>query len=311
MKLDSPSRHTSFYESFSDLIFAVMAIFVLLMLIFLTLIKPEASQDELEGALNDLQQLQDALHKTEAERDNARKQVDELVKSTLDSQSSIHSKGLELIIAIDVTGSMDDALGHLIETIRTITVVLPAISPTFRLGVIAYAQDNSGRIPNGLQIFDVKQIFAEQKDGGRSLQAINQYMGGLSRGVIAPVDRAILEGLKMFSRPDRFDGYQALMVIGDVGPYETGDGYKVEPEEKVIEGNVLKAMKNWTAQDKDRSVVSLYSAATPGSDATEKEKMSYDFFRKLAAESGQPDNFSQNPGKMLGYLLTAIIKDND
>lgn len=289
----------------------MMAIFVLLMLIFLALVKPEASQDDLKEALSDLQQLQDALIKTEVERDNAREQLDELIKSTLDSQSPFHSKGLELIIAIDVTGSMDDAFGHLIETIRTITVVLPAISPTFRIGVIAYGQDNSGRIPNGLQVFEVRQIFSEQRDGGRSLKAISQYMGNLSRGVMAPVDRAILESINMFSGPGSFDGYQALMVIGDVGPYETGDGYKVEPQEKVIEANVLKAIKNWVSQDENRSVVSLYSADTPGNDATEKVKMSYDFFRKLATESGQPENFSQNTGKMLGYLLNAIIKDND
>lgn len=311
MKLDSPSRYTSFYESFSDLIFAVMAIFVLLMLVFLALIKPDASQDELEGALNNLQQLQVALNKTEAERDNARKQLDELVKSTLASQNQIHSKGLELIIAIDVTGSMDETLGHLIETIHTITGVLPAISPMFRLGVIAYAEDNSGRIPNGLQVFEIRQIFAKQKDGGRSLKAINQYMDGLSRGVFAPVDRAILQGIKMFSESGTFDGYQVLMVIGDVGPYETGDGYKVEPHEKVVEASVLKTINNWTAQDKYRSVISLYSAVTPGSDATEKVKMSYEFFRKLAAESDHPENFSQNSGKMLGYLLNAIIKDSD
>lgn len=311
MKIDSPTRFTSFYESFSDLIFGVMAILVLLMLIFLSLVRPGDNKAELEGAMEEIQQLENALRQSEAEKDAARDQLEELTKTMVEAKNSVHSKGLELIIAIDVSGSMDDALSHLIETIRTMTVVLPAISPKFRLGVIAYAKNNAELIPNGLQVFGARQIFAEHKDGGKSLKAINQFMSKLSRGVMAPVDKAIYEGIKMFSEPGRFDGYQAIMIIGDVGPYETGDGYRIEPDERIIETDVINAMKNWVSQDENRSIVSLYSAATPRSGASEKAKSSYEFFRKLAAESGQPENFSQNSGKMLGYLLNAIIKNDE
>lgn len=51
MKLESPSRFTSFYESFSDLIFGTMAIFVLLMILFLALIKPTENTEELKSQL--------------------------------------------------------------------------------------------------------------------------------------------------------------------------------------------------------------------------------------------------------------------
>lgn len=311
MKLDSPTRFTSFYESFSDLIFGVMAILVLLTLIFLSLVKPGGSKVELERVAAEVQQLENALRQSEAEKAVARDQLEELTKAIVEAQNSIHSKGLELIIAIDVSGSMDDALGHLIETIRTMTAVIPAISPEFRLGVVAYAKDNAGLIPNGLQVFEVRQIFAEHKDGGKSLKAIKQFMSNLSRGVMAPVDKAILEGIKMASAPGLFDGYQAFMVIGDVGPYETGDGYRIEPDERAIEVDVINAMTDWVSQHENRSIVSLYSAVTPGSEASEKTKSSYQFFRKLAAEAGQPENFSQNSGKMLGYLLNAIIKNEE
>lgn len=311
MKIDSPTRFTSFYESFSDLIFGVMAILVLLVIIFLSLLKPEVSKAELEGAMEEIQQLENALRQSETEKEAARDQLEELTKTMVEAQNSVHSKGLELIITIDVSGSMDDALSHLIETIRTMTVVLPAISPEFRLGIIAYAKDSAELIPNGLQIFRVRQIFAEHKDGGKSLKAINQFMSKLSRGVMAPVDKAIHEGIKMSSVPGRFDGYQAFMVIGDVGPYETGDGYRIESDERIIEADVINAMKDWVSQDENRSILSFYSAATPGNGASEKAKSSYEFFRKLAAEPGQPENFSQNSGKMLGYLLNAIIKNDE
>ncbi len=50
MKLVTPNRGSSFYESFSDLIFGTMAILVLLMIVFLTMINQADAQkrEELE-----------------------------------------------------------------------------------------------------------------------------------------------------------------------------------------------------------------------------------------------------------------------
>ena len=123
MKLESPSRFTSFYESFSDLIFGTMAIFVLLMLVFLALVQPPPNQgQELKEAQEQLESLQSELQKSEFEKEKAREQLEEMLKAMAESEDSIQSKGLELIVAFDVSGSMDDALGHLVETIKTISI---------------------------------------------------------------------------------------------------------------------------------------------------------------------------------------------
>lgn len=41
----------------------------------------------------------------------------------------------------------------------------------------------------------------------------------------------------------------------------------------------------------------------------EKTQASREFFRRIAAQAGQEANFTENPGKMLAYLLTAIVPD--
>nr|WP_281722620.1 hypothetical protein [Nitrosomonas nitrosa] len=87
MKLDSPSRFTSFYESFSDLIFGTMAIFVLLMLLFLALIKPTENAEELkkqlEAKASENQDLSKQIRDLESQNSDLESQ-----NSNLESQNS-------------------------------------------------------------------------------------------------------------------------------------------------------------------------------------------------------------------------------
>lgn len=315
MKLDSPSRFTSFYESFSDLIFATMAIFVLLMVIFLSLIKPtenvDAIKQELGQAKAELAEVQQALQESEFEKEKAREQLEEITKALTDIESAIQSQGLELIVVVDVSGSMSDALGHLEETIRTISKVLPKVAPEFRIGVVAYAI--SDKVPNGLQVFPAQQIFPEHKDGGRSLAMINSFIDKLVRGGLAPVDRAFLTALDMSEQSaSQFEGSQTIMLLGDVGPYESpnGDWTRVEQYERQAERQLLQQISRWVGDRDKRSIISLYSGKPVNNRSSGKDQASYNFFRQVAVAADQPKNFTQNPGKMLAYLLTAIVKED-
>jgi hypothetical protein len=54
--------------------------------------------------------------------------------------------------------------------------------------------------------------------------------------------------------------------------------------------------------------VSLFSGAGQAS-YQHKHQLSRDFFSNLASEAGQQENFTENPGKMLAYLLMAIVTE--
>ncbi len=317
MKLESPSRFTSFYESFSDLIFATMAIFVLLMTIFLTLIQSSGSEGDLKEMLQDVEkrvvEQSEQIAKAEFERDKAREQLQELTEQLTKLEDSVKAQGLELVIAVDVSGSMGEALGHLVETITTIGKVLPKITPEFRVGIVAYRQGPDDRTP--LKIFPPHRIVVDSKDGGRSFAKISNFLQGLkaSNG-IAPVGMAVDKAIGILSSSNAYDGYQIFLLLGDVGPYE----YSLEDlffsqQKKRHEAPIIRKIASWVKGSDKRRVISLFSGATPEPSWPQgyhiRHKESLRFFREVAAKSGQPDNFTQNPGKMLAYLLTAIVKN--
>lgn len=319
MKLESPSRSTSFYESFSDLIFGTMAIFVLLMLVFLALVQPPATNQDTEEMLaqaeaqleeqkEDINQLQAQLKKSEFQTNVVRKQLEEMMKAMAESENSVHSKGLELIVAFDVSGSMDNALAHLFETIKTISIVLPTIAPEYRLGMIGYAYDDNGKLPDGLQIFPIRNIFPEQKDSGRSISSINNFLTNVIRGRIAPTDRALLKAMEMSSQPKEFDGFQVIMLLGDAGPYEYGELNILEENEIQSGKAVTERVKNWASASDNRRIISYYSAERPQYNYHPVIKAGYEFFKELPKAAGQPENFIEDTGKMLAKLLEAIVK---
>lgn len=280
----------------------------------MVLVRPADNSGELKAQLEQTQEMlkktQEELSESEVKKETAQEQLDEMTEQILKHESSVQSKGLELIIAVDVSGSMENALGHLVETIRTLTTVLPRITSELRIGVVAYVDAYSG----GLEVFNTRQIFAEHKDNGSSLRDINNFMLKLKAvSGYARIDKAINYSMSITSSLSEFDGYQAIMIIGDVGPYETeiGDWASVEQHERQIERKIFEDINQWANSSDNRSFISLYSGASPDNNSPEKLKSSYNFFRDAAHSAGQPENFTQNAAKMLPTLLDSIIKDNN
>lgn len=301
VKLTAPNRSTSFYESFSDLIFATMAIFVLLMTVFLVLVNSPADDS----------QLQEQLEKTQAQLERARVQMEETVKSTKELQDAVQAKELELVIAVDVTGSMTEALGDLVETIVTIGKSMPSISPKVSIGVVAYGQHE----PRGqaLRVFTKTEIKRQAIDNGQSFESLKNYMQSLSaQGGIAPIDTAIMNALGMFSS-EEFSGYQILLVLGDVGPYEQSfNDLSYDSSERAIEQRIFRSLKQWNATGERKTMVSLFSGEDSHSGVDRRKYLeSLRFFKQMAISIGAEENFTQNRGKMLAYLLNAIVQQSD
>lgn len=315
MKLESPSRFTSFYESFSDLIFATMAIFVLLLTVFLTMINPEGSQDQLEQKLEQAEKMvieqSEKLSQAKFERDNAREQLEQLTSELAKHEESVQAQGLELVIAVDVSGSMGQALGHLVETITTISKTMPIISPDYRVGVVAYRDGPNDSKP--YDDFPLLQIQPERKDGGNSFNRISSFLQGLkaSNGS-APIGLAVDKAIDMMSSSQEYDGYQVFLLLGDVGPYENNlNDMWFSQAKKRHEKEITNKIASWVQATEKRRVISMFSGTTPDPSWQREYHVNYReslrFFKEVATASGQPENFTQNPGKMLAYLLNAIV----
>ena len=286
MQFNPPQCATSFYESFSDLIFATMAIFVLLMIIFLTLVQISEAKTQEE-----LEQKQEAL----AQAKKAEEQLKELTKTVMDLRGQLKTRSLEIVIAVDVTGSMQEEITHLKATIDTIASAMPSIT-SLKIGIVAYGFVNK----QPLKVFPLAQIQAQEKDGGASFETLKDFMGSLSaKGSGAPVRQATKTALSMLTSSSDGTG-QIFMLLGDVGPYEllkqTGD------TEASAENEMFSMVSAWHSSNEARKVISLYSAEGQHTNARNRR-----FFEELSVSAGKNGYFTDHAAKMLAFILKASL----
>ena len=286
MKLNTPPSFTSFYESFSDLIFATMAIFALLMIIFATQVRPEIiSQEDLE--------------KLQQENEELQQNLDEAVKT----------RGLELVVAIDASGSMGQALNELKNAILFIGEALPLVSPDFKLGVVVYRDK--------VTTFPLTRIRAEKEDNGASFKRLRNWTKNL-KPIGSPVDvyQAVDVSMSMLTKNANADTKQTFMLIGDMGPYESwinkqkgtvnmGRGGK----EVTLEDRIVARVKSWIDNSENAGVVVLYTGSSQirGYDYNWNQKTTVPFFKRIAELAGENGRYADETRKLSVYLLEGIL----
>ncbi len=271
MKFDSPPRFTSFYESFSDLIFATLAIFVLIIMIIAVQVK---------------------------------------------SEDVVEVQSLELVIAVDGSGSMGEPLNHLKETIITLSKIMPKVSVDFRIGIVIYRYELADDvIKNSLEnTYPIKQIHTD--DGGVSFNDLRKWINkNLGKPINGPaeVEDALYKAIEMLSNSPKQDSQQILMLLGDQGPYEDPEiplvDWKYGESEKGIEEDLYQRVKKWVNGSSKKRVVSIYTGEGLEPPVLELEGPTKAFFSEIAINGGSIENYSKNPGKMLAFLLEAILKE--
>ena len=311
MKLDSANSSTSFYETFSDLIFATMAIFVLLMIIFIVQVNLAKGLEELEALIKkEVATLKQAKNKLSA----SKKHLEKLKKS----EQSLQQYNLELVIAVDTTGSMQRELDQLSETIGLIGRVLPQIANKVKIGVVAYRRDEQEKLR--IKTFKLQTIKPEDADNKRSFRRLHNFVRYLkAKTGSAPVELAMDQALKMFSNADHFTGHQAFMLLGDVGPYE--DKYRdqvIDKRNRQQANAMVNQLEIWAKQQLHRNVLILFSGKDEiaktlklqGAQGVQHRKFvqSSHFFKRLATAAGQPEAYTTNSADMIPRLLSAILK---
>lgn len=272
MNISPPEKSNSFYESFSDLIFATMAIFVLIMIVLLVQIQP----------------IEESSASTEP--------VEEAVEEDV-----IEVKALELVIAVDGTGSMAQPLKLLENAINSVAEAIPLATAQFRIGIVLYRQD--------LEVFQLRQIKPAEQDNGISLRSVTSFTSDFAPiSSPANVAGAIDRSLAMFSDSS---SRKSLMLLGDTGPYETvqrtADGARVEvncrrPDAEAAAYSKIKRLKE-TARPTIFTLFAASEQAHPCRQTTVR------FFNELAALGNDGSEFSDDLSKIMVFLLKAALKD--
>lgn len=304
MKITQSVSKTSFYETFSDLIFATLAIFVLLMSVFLVQVNVETGLDEL------LKEIETQSAKRDAEEQRLASRKEELNKLEQQAQS-LAQYNFEVVIAVDTTGSMQLELDRLTETIALIARVLPQIADSAKIGVVAYRKNEQDQLD--IKEFPLQQILPEEQDNGRSLRQISRFISNLrAQPGSAPLERAIDRALRMFTSPNLFTGHQTFMLLGDVGPYE--DRYRdqaIDAVNRQQEQSIIAQLKNWKQASFSRNPLILFSGLDEINKTTGTQNLKFresrKFFARIAQEMGSPEAYTEDSGEMIPSLLGAIL----
>jgi von Willebrand factor type A domain len=299
MALKRPQRYSSFYESFSDLIFGTMAIFIMLMFVFLALIKQsdEQRRKELEAKLA-AAKTQAAQMEQEAEK--TREQIRQMAKTIIQMDNAVRTKGLELVVAVDRSGSMGEGIARMKAAIKTFAEVIPEYAPLVKISVVAYHESLGTTSP-------LVQVQARSRDKSASFDELANFLDSVTaQGGSVPVEDAINESLAMFDVD--FDGFQIFMLLGDAGPFEPVSSGHFGPDSP---SRIFGVAQQWASGHERRKVLTVYSPAPPGSpqysDDEDAKALNRQFFSQLPKAVGQPENFTENPADMLAFLMRSIV----
>lgn len=309
MKLKSESKVVGFYESFSDLIFATMAIFVLLMIVFVVLVQESSP---IGKAKKQLEAIKEQIEETKAET----QQAEEEAKAKEAEIAKLAKRNIEIVIAVDKSGSMEEELRNLAATINELAQILPKISEDVRIGVVAYRTAEDA-VRDQTSILPMYPIVDAEKDQGRSLSQLRSFLAS-QRAVsgLAPTLKATQKSLSLFNQSPNFDGHQVFMLLGDVGPYEESlyDSDVITNAGRARADQLVASVGQWVKARKDRNIIVLFSGRDEMTtrenppQRRRKHRTSMELFKRIAVEAGQRDSYTENQSNMLTDFLVAALK---
>jgi von Willebrand factor type A domain len=195
-------------------------------------------------------------------------------------------EAIDLIFVIDTTASMAPVLHEVARSMRGIVRVLEAMVPSVRVGVAAYNDRDTGRVP---------VVTLPPTPTDRGLARVVAFIEGLSASTIGSrtVDEDLYLGLTTaMALPLRPEAKQAIVVVGDA---------EAHPHEQA---QALFRAQNFVRGHDNRSISTLF-VTTPSS--LMHGNVARAFFVALANAGGGA--FNDHAGSMIeGVLLSVFVE---
>lgn len=332
MKLQSSRHSTSFYEAFSDLIFGTMAIFVLLMLVFMILV---SSARETEDNRQSVDELEEKIKKLEDEVQQAQQESNEAKdkqKAAEQAASDLKPKPVDLVIAVDGTSSMGATLGSIQRNIESAAEIAARLSPRFRLGIIVYRDQRNthvfplteikptvkGAPSDGLKqlrkFLNDRVLEVWQTQGGRG--ETGGVVVGESRMVtrmeplraLADVEYGIKTGLGMLAG-QQHDQRKVLIVAGDVGPWEIVNENRYDDAADIdSHARVIRMAQQFGLESEQNRILSIYTGSANAADTQTFPQQAARFFKEFAAALNEKQGqYSEDAWQIASLAVEAAV----
>lgn len=193
---------------------------------------------------------------------------------------------IDLIFVIDTTASMEPVLREVAHSLRGIVRILERLVPSVRIGVVAYNDRDTGRVP-------VVTLPPTPTDDG--LARVVAFIEGLSASTIGSrtVEEDLYLGLSTaMALPLRPEAVQAIVVVGDAAAHAHE------------QAQALFRAQSFVRSHRNRTISTLFvttpSSLLHGNDAR-------GFFVALANAGG--GSFNDHAGSMIeGVLLSVFVE---
>ena len=193
--------------------------------------------------------------------------------------TSLREKGLDVVIALDTTGSMGPVLSEARARVNAIIMVLSAIVPRFRLGIVAYRDQGDA------------YIVKKSKLTPYHWEAV-RFLDGLEPAGGGDTPEAVLAALREASRNYAWvsEGTRIMIIVGDAPPH---------PNEQSEAESIARSFR------KDRGIIHTItcSALSTGSDS----RLLKTAFGKLSTAGGGRALELTSGGSLSETLLPAIF----
>lgn len=198
---------------------------------------------DLDSTKSDLAQNRRELEKTQASLDKARE-----------------AEAVAVSIAVDCTGSMQQAIADLNRSIELIAESMPKALRSFKLGIVCYRDGETIEFP-------IQEIFRRQDDGGASINELRKFIQQIkAEGGSANIDDGLSGCMRQLD--SQTGARQCLMLLGDVAPGELPNHTPSHVR------SMNSDIKSW-ANDKgrDRRILALYTGNAASDDRVFYEEL--------------------------------------
>jgi len=322
MNLRNSEASGNFYESFSDLIFATMAIFALLMIIFLTLVQPLESTENLEQELTD----------TQEQLKQAKEEAEKQAQQAAATEAKLKAKPIDLAIAVDGSSSMSETLNAIQTSIEFVAEVASRLAPTFRLSIVIYRDRESTQLFTLTEINSTSQgiksagmnklntwlyekvISVRNLRGGKDGQP-----GGQSYGEsryedrfnplhsIADIQYGIKLATSQLNKKNSEETQKVLIVIGDMGPWERPNSQSAADNFGLQKQKDIFAMMKTFSSPETHHIMTLFTGK--GNHGLNHRRETIAFFKGLAKIGGERGKYSDDASQVAATVVEAVIGD--
>lgn len=228
--------------------------------------------------------------------------IKELHQQKRDIEDQLRSgPPVTMVILIDVTASMQDAIEELRTVMATLFEVLPNTSQEVEIGVLAFRNGVVSTLP-------LTHVQPRYYDGGKSQATVLEFLDGL-QAEEGYTDHwpVFSDAMKMLGNGDKANPLHNFrcVVLGDVAPAELDEKLGFTQAERERCKKIIRGLETWAGRGPNNAVISLYARSKWAENDPFSDE-SLQWFKDIGGVS-KNSAFYEDTSSLLRALLSASL----